>query len=68
MAANGLTGVELEPGLTLITATRKGIFFLQPDPDRTRWRLLEPVFLGHIINHAVLDPRDGHTLLGLPDG
>ncbi len=63
MAANALGGVELNAGLTLITATRKGIFFLQPDPDRSSWRLFEPVFLGHIVNHAVLDPRDGRTIL-----
>ena len=59
----GLGGVALDTGLTLIIATRKGIFFLQPDPDRSSWRLTDPVFLGHIINHAVLDPRDGRTLL-----
>ncbi len=64
-------GVELDSGSTLIVSTRKGIFFLQnkSDPgaaesrDSTHWRLSEPVFLGHIINHAVLDPRDGRTLL-----
>ncbi|MDH3641029.1 MAG: glycosyl hydrolase [Gammaproteobacteria bacterium] len=56
-------GVQLESGATLVVATRKGIFFLQPHGDRTDWRLSEPVFLGHIVNHAVVDPRDGTTML-----
>jgi photosystem II stability/assembly factor-like uncharacterized protein len=54
-------GTRLNSGHTLIVSTRKGIFFLQPDRDA--WRLSDPVFLGHIINHAVLDPRDGRTML-----
>lgn len=56
-------GVDLTRGGTLIVSTRKGLFFLQTDAERVSWRLSEPVFLGHIINHAVLDPRDGRTLL-----
>lgn len=56
-------GVKLPAGHTLIVATRKGIFFAAGNHDRTAWQLHEPVFLGHIINHAVLDPRDGTTLL-----
>jgi len=58
-----IDGVALKPGNVLIVATRKGLFFLKGNGDRSRWRLREPVFLGHIINHAVLDPRDGKTLL-----
>ena len=30
---------------------------------RRRWRVDGPHFLGHIVNHLVLDPRDGRTLL-----
>ena len=30
---------------------------------RKTWRADGPHFLGHIINHVVLDPRDGRTLL-----
>ncbi|MEZ5550547.1 MAG: hypothetical protein R3E82_06650 [Pseudomonadales bacterium] len=56
-------GIELRSGRTLLVATRKGLFFLQASADRRTWTLAEPVFLGHIINHAVLDPRDGSTLL-----
>jgi len=56
-------GVRLRSGMTLVVATRKGVFFLQPGSGRSGWQLSEPVFLGHIVNHAVLDPRDGSTML-----
>lgn len=55
--------VMIEPGRSLLAATRKGLFCLQPDSKRSKWQLSDPVFLGHIIHHAVLDPRDGKTLL-----
>ncbi len=54
---------SLHPGLALLVATKKGAFFLQADARRERWQLSEPAFLGHIIHHAVLDSRDGRTLL-----
>jgi len=50
-------------GLGLIVSTRKGVFCLQPGRGRSDWKLAEPQFLGHIVNHAVLDPRDGRTLV-----
>ncbi|MFV2090548.1 MAG: WD40/YVTN/BNR-like repeat-containing protein [Pseudomonadales bacterium] len=56
-------GVPLKSGNVLIVSTRKGIFFLQADPDRRNWQLSGPVFLGHIVNHAVLDPRNGQTMI-----
>jgi hypothetical protein len=56
-------GVRLNNGLTLVVATRKGVFFLQPQRPRSDWRLSQPIFLGHIVNHAVLDPRDGRNLI-----
>ena len=56
-------GVALRQGRALIISTRKGVFFLQADATRARWQLEEPVFLGHICHHAVLDPRDGQTML-----
>ncbi len=49
--------------LTLLVSTRKGAFFLDTDASRARWELRGPVFLGHIVSHLVLDPRDRHTLL-----
>lgn len=56
-------GVKLSAGQTLIVATRKGTFFLQADGARGRWQLSEPVFLGHICHHVMLDPRDGATMV-----
>jgi hypothetical protein len=44
-------------------ATRKGAWLLHGDPARKNWRVDGPHFLGHIVNHLVLDPRDGRTLL-----
>ena len=50
-------------GLTLLVGTKKGAFFLTASPGRERFRLEGPVFLGHIVHHAVADPRDRRTLL-----
>src|SRR5262245_9346790 len=52
------------PARTLVlVATRKGAWFYHGDDARKTWRAEGPHFLGHIINHVVLDPRDGRTLL-----
>ena len=47
----------------LLISTRKGLFTLATD-DRRTWEVSEPAFLGHIISHAVLDPRDGRRCPG----
>jgi photosystem II stability/assembly factor-like uncharacterized protein len=47
----------------LLISTRKGLWTLASDPARNAWKLAGPQFLGHIVHHAVLDPRDGRTLL-----
>jgi len=47
----------------VLVATRKGAWIYHGDPARKRWRVDGPHFLGHIISHLVLDPRDGRTLL-----
>ena len=47
----------------LLVATRKGAWLYHGDATRQHWRVDGPHFLGHIINHLVLDPRDGRTLL-----
>jgi photosystem II stability/assembly factor-like uncharacterized protein len=47
----------------LLVATRKGLWNLTSDPARNAWKLTGPAFLGHMVHHAVLDPRDGRTLL-----
>jgi len=52
------------PSRTLVlVATRKGAWLYHGDGARKTWRADGPHFLGHIINHVVLDPRDGRTLL-----
>jgi photosystem II stability/assembly factor-like uncharacterized protein len=50
-------------GVLLLVATRKGAWFLRSDRTRRSWTVEGPHFLGHIIQHMVLDPRDGRTLL-----
>jgi hypothetical protein len=50
-------------GTTLLVGTRKGLWLLHSNPDRTTWRLDGPQFLGQIVNHVVRDPRGGGTLL-----
>jgi photosystem II stability/assembly factor-like uncharacterized protein len=47
----------------LLTATRKGLWLIHAEDERRRWRVDGPHFLGHEVHHAVLDPRDGTTLL-----
>ena len=49
--------------LVLLVATRKGAWLFHGDARRGAWRVDGPHFLGHIISHLVLDPRDGKTLL-----
>ncbi len=48
---------------TLLVATRKGLWTLSSDAARRKWKLAGPDFLGHIVHHAIKDPRDGKTLL-----
>ena len=47
----------------VLVATRKGAWLFHGDARRKTWRVDGPHFLGHIVNHMVLDPRDGRTLL-----
>jgi len=51
------------PRTVLLVATRKGAWLLHGDAGRRSWRIDGPHFLGHVINHLVLDPRDRRTLL-----
>ena len=50
-------------GVLVLVATRKGAWLFHGDAARKTWRADGPHFLGHIISHLVLDPRDGRTLL-----
>jgi photosystem II stability/assembly factor-like uncharacterized protein len=47
----------------LLVGTRKGLFVISPNAGRIEWTVSAPMFLGHIAQHAVLDPRNGTRLL-----
>lgn len=49
--------------MVLLVGTRKGAWLLHGDAARKTWRIEGPHFLGHIIHHLALDPRDRRTLL-----
>jgi hypothetical protein len=49
--------------IALLVATRKGAWIFRSDATRSTWAVDGPHFLGHIISHLVLDPRDKATLL-----
>lgn len=57
------TSPDLAGKLALLIGTRKGGFLLRANRSRSKWKLEGPFFLGSIIHHMILDPRDGHTLL-----
>jgi photosystem II stability/assembly factor-like uncharacterized protein len=50
-------------GPALLVGTRKGAWILRPDQTRRTWTTEGPLFLGNIVHHFVLDPRDRRTLL-----
>jgi photosystem II stability/assembly factor-like uncharacterized protein len=49
--------------VTLLIGTRKGAFLYRGDAARRQWIVDGPHFLGNVVNHFVLDARDGRTLL-----
>jgi len=49
--------------LALLVATRKGAFIVRSDAARRTWKTSPPHFLGHLVHHLVLDPRDRRTVL-----
>jgi hypothetical protein len=49
--------------IVLLVATRKGAWLYHGDGARRAWRVDGPHFLGHVVSHVVLDPRDSCTLL-----
>jgi photosystem II stability/assembly factor-like uncharacterized protein len=53
----------LKDSKLILVATRKGAWLYHGDASRRQWRADGPHFLGQIINHLVLDPRDRRTLL-----
>lgn len=48
--------------MNLLIGTRKGLWILASD-DRGTWSVGEPHLFGHIIQHAVRDPRDKRTIV-----
>ena len=49
--------------VALLIATKKGGFILKADRTRRAFDLHGPFFLGNLVHHMVLDPRDRRTLL-----
>lgn len=49
--------------IIILVATRKGAWLFHSDRSRRTWRTDGPHFLGQIIHHMILDPRDGRTIL-----
>ncbi|MGO9066495.1 MAG: WD40/YVTN/BNR-like repeat-containing protein [Myxococcaceae bacterium] len=61
--ARAAKGAGRLPPVVVLVATRKGAWLYHGDGKRRSWRVDGPHFLGHIVSHLVLDPRDGRTLL-----
>ena len=49
--------------ILVLVGTRKGLFVLSSDGERRRWSIEGPHFLGQIVHHAMIDPREGRTML-----
>jgi hypothetical protein len=49
-------------GTQVFVGTRKGAWIFR-SKDRGDWSVEGPLHLGQIVNHLVLDPRDGETLM-----
>jgi len=47
----------------LLIGTRKGAWIFRSDAARSSWAMEGPLHLGQIINHFVVDPRGGTTML-----
>jgi len=62
-ASSTLVGGEGAQRVVLFVGTRKGAWILTGDEERRRFRVDGPHFLGCIVNHVVLDPRDRRALL-----
>ena len=49
--------------VALLIATKKGGFILSSDNKRRKWDIKGPIFLGNIVHHMALDPREGRVML-----
>ena len=50
-------------GPKLLIGTRKSAVVLTGNRARRSWKVSAPMFLGNIVHHLVLDPRDRRTIL-----
>lgn len=55
-------GISKAP-VSVLIGTRKGAYLLRGDKSRRSWKLSDILFLGQIIHHLVVDPRDHKTML-----
>ncbi|QKT04632.1 glycosyl hydrolase [Ectothiorhodospiraceae bacterium 2226] len=62
-STNHVSAAKAHPHVVVLVGTRKGAWLFHASPDRQDWRVDGPHFLGQIIHHLVLDPRDRRTLL-----
>ena len=62
-AAKSTSRTQPPRRVVVMVATRKGAWLFHGDAKRKTWRVDGPHFLGHIVSHVRLDPRDGRTLL-----
>ena len=53
----------VKSGVAVMIGTKKGVWFLRSDAKRKSWKTEGPHFLGHIVHHVVMDPRDNKTLM-----
>lgn len=53
--------VDASRPVTLVIATRKGLFMARSDAARRDWRIDGPHLAGYEIQRAFIDPRDGRT-------
>lgn len=63
---SGKTVVKTKKGsrrIVILVATRKGAWLFESDKKRKQWSVNGPHFLGQIVHHLVLDPRDQRTLI-----
>ncbi len=49
--------------LRILVGTRKGAFILTSDSKRRKWSVSDPILLGNMVHHLMMDPRDGKTLM-----
>jgi photosystem II stability/assembly factor-like uncharacterized protein len=53
----------MKDALVLMVGTRKGLWIWKGNKARRSWKLEGPSLFGSVVQHVVLDPRDGRTML-----